>query len=145
MAVRLSSGSHRTKNHSELRPTAARTLESVFGILADEIEGRRVLDLYCGVGSYGILALRRGAASAVFVDNSRDAEKRALKAIAQFHLEGNAVMFREEVTHFLHSAERELHQYDLVFIDPPYQMVAPGPVILEILDAKEKKAKKRTR
>ena len=70
MAVRLSSGSHRDQHPAELRPTAARTLESVFGMLAGEIEGRRVLDLFAGVGSYGVIALRRGAAMAVFVDKS---------------------------------------------------------------------------
>ena len=135
MAVRLSSGSRRTKLHPELRPTAARTLESVFGILADELDERRVLDLFSGVGSYGVMALRRGAASAVFVDNSREAEKRVLKAIAQYHLEENALVFREDASHFLHRAEREQHQYDLIFVDPPYQVLAPGPVILEILDS----------
>jgi 16S rRNA (guanine966-N2)-methyltransferase len=135
MSVRLSSGSHRNNHHGELRPTAARTLESVFGILTDEVENRRVLDLYAGVGSYGVMALRRGAAVAVFVDKSHEAERRMVRAITQFHLDERAQIFREEVSHFLHKTDRWPEPFDLVFADPPYNEVVPGPVIEEILDA----------
>jgi 16S rRNA (guanine(966)-N(2))-methyltransferase RsmD len=136
MAVRLSSGSRRAKTHPEIRPTAARTLESVFDILQTEVQRRFVLDLFSGVGSYGIMALRRGSLTAVFVDSSREAERRVTKAIAHYHLETQATVFREEVAHFLHRAEREQQEYDLVFVDPPYESVSPGPVIQAILDAR---------
>lgn len=135
MAVRLSSGAHRGTHHSELRPTAGRTLESVFSMLAGEIEGRTALDLYAGVGSYGIMALRQGASRAVFVDKSHEAEKRMLRAIAKFHLEDRAQLFREDVLHFLHKTDRWAEAFDLIFADPPYTDVVPGPVILEILDS----------
>ena len=35
-----------------------------------EVEGSRVLDLFCGVGAFGLEALSRGARRAHFVDNS---------------------------------------------------------------------------
>lgn len=133
MAVRLSSGSRRASHPPELRPTAARTLESVFNMLSGEIEGRRVLDLYSGVGSYGIMALRRGAEMAVFVDNTREAEKRVERALHQYHLEPQALIFREDVSHFLHASERWTEPFDLVFADPPYHTQSPGPVIVAIL------------
>ncbi|RPH93835.1 hypothetical protein EHM69_09100 [candidate division KSB1 bacterium] len=135
MAIRLSSGSHRREHASQLRPTAARTLESVFGMLSDEVEGRRVLDLYAGVGSYGVLALRKGAELAVFVDKSHEAEKRILRAITQYHLDEQAKVFREDVSHFLHKTERWDVPFDLIFADPPYGEVTPGPVIEQILDS----------
>lgn len=135
MAVRLSSGSHRGNHHASLRPTAGRTLESVFNILADEVEGRCVLDLYAGVGSYGIMALRRGAALAVFVDKAHEAERRVQKALEQYHLEEAAMIFREDVSHFLHKTERWGEPFDLVFADPPYEGVTPARVIEEILDS----------
>ena len=55
-----------------LRPTTDRVKEALFSIIQFEIEGRRVLDLFAGSGQLGIEALSRGAASAVFVDSSRD-------------------------------------------------------------------------
>ena len=135
MAVRLSSGSRRRDHHAALRPTAARTLESVFDMLAEEVEGRRVLDLFSGVGSYGVMAMRRGAVLAVFVDKSHQAERRVQRALAQFHLEERAMIFREDVSHFLHKTERWNEPFDLVFADPPYDEVSPALIIEQILDA----------
>jgi 16S rRNA (guanine966-N2)-methyltransferase len=135
MAVRLSSGSRRHNHHGELRPTAARTLQSVFGMLSEEIENRRVLDLFAGVGSYGIMALRQGAAESVFVDVSHEAEKRIVRSVEKFHFEDRAFILREDVFHFLHKADRQIEPFDLVFADPPYADFTPERVIEEILDA----------
>jgi len=135
VAIRLSSGSRRASHPPELRPTAGRTLESVFSMLSGEIEGRRILDLYSGVGSYGIMALRHGAELSVFVDNTREAEKRVERSLRQFHLEERAMLFREDVAHFLHAVERWSEPFDIIFADPPYNMQAPAPVIEAIIDS----------
>jgi 16S rRNA (guanine(966)-N(2))-methyltransferase RsmD len=132
MPVRLSSGSHKNKTH-ELRPTTARTLESVFAMLAEDIAEKRALDLFAGVGSYGVMALRHDAALGVFVDKAHDAEKRITRAVTQYHLEERAMIFREDVSHFLHKTERWAEPFDLIFADPPYALYTPGPVIEEIL------------
>ena len=58
---------------TETRPTAGRVKEGIFNIIQFDIEGRRVLDLFAGTGQLGIEALSRGAASAVFVEQRRDA------------------------------------------------------------------------
>ena len=55
------------------RPTSERVKEALFSIIQFEIEGRRVLDLFAGSGQLGLEALSRGAKSAVFVDNSKEA------------------------------------------------------------------------
>ena len=55
------------------RPTSERAKEAVFSMLQFDIEGREVLDLFAGSGQMGREAVSRGAASAVFVDKSRDA------------------------------------------------------------------------
>jgi 16S rRNA (guanine966-N2)-methyltransferase len=118
-----------------MRPTAARTLEAVFNMLMGEIANRRVLDLFAGVGSYGVMALRREALLAVFVDNTREAEKRIQRAIEKYHLEASAVIFREDVGHFLHSTHRWDAPFDLIFADPPYALVQPGELAAEILNS----------
>ncbi len=54
------------------RPTADRIREAIFNILAFQIQGSMVLDLFAGTGAFGIEALSRGAESVVFVDVDSD-------------------------------------------------------------------------
>ncbi|MBI3871795.1 MAG: RsmD family RNA methyltransferase, partial [candidate division Zixibacteria bacterium] len=54
-----------------VRSTADRVKESLFNILAAELPGASVLDLFCGAGTLGLEALSRGAERAIFVDQSR--------------------------------------------------------------------------
>ncbi len=136
MAVRISAGLRRGKTHVELRPTAARTLESVFDMLRADVPETRVLDLFAGIGSYGIMALKQGADVAVFVDKSREAEKRMKRALAQFHLEDRSVVHCEDVHHFLHNAARFTEPFNIIFADPPYERVVPSEMMELILDSK---------
>ena len=56
----------------QTRPTADRTRETLFSMLASRLgsfEGLRVADLYAGSGALGLEALSRGAAHATFVEN----------------------------------------------------------------------------
>ena len=53
------------------RASLGRVRESIFAGIGPHLAGARVLDLFAGTGSLGIEALSRGAAGAVFVDNSR--------------------------------------------------------------------------
>ena len=62
------------------RPTADRTRETLFNMLASRIgdfEGLAVADLFAGSGALGLEALSRGAASCLFVEH----DKAALDAI----------------------------------------------------------------
>jgi len=73
--MRITSGSlkgRRLKSPGRLkiRPPLDQLKQSVFNILAGEIEGKEVLDLFAGTGSFGLEALSRGAARVVFVDFS---------------------------------------------------------------------------
>ena len=57
--MRIISGKYRGMVLSEfrggdIRPTADRVKESLFNILASEIAGARVLDLFCGSGNLGM-------------------------------------------------------------------------------------------
>ena len=55
-----------------LRPTSERLRETIFDVLAESIEGTRVLDAFAGTGAVGFEALSRGAAQTVFVDNDEN-------------------------------------------------------------------------
>lgn len=114
--MRVVAGIHkgrRLKAPPGARPTADRVKEALFSILGTEVPGARVLDLFAGSGALGIEALSRGAASATFVD--RDA--RAVETVRANLPEADAV--RAEAASFLRDRAA---QYDLVFLDPPYEL-----------------------
>jgi 16S rRNA (guanine(966)-N(2))-methyltransferase RsmD len=90
----------------------------VFSILGS-VAGERVLDLFAGSGALAIEALSRGAASASLVDPSWAAVgaiRRNLRALGL-----DADVRRQSALAFLERARADAHQYDLVFLDPPYR------------------------
>jgi len=86
------------------------------GVLADA----RVADLYAGSGSFGIEALSRGAASAVFVERSRAAAEVLRENIERLGFADRA----EVIVASVESALARIGPVDLAFCDPPY---ADGP------------------
>ena len=99
------------------RPTSDRVREALFSILGD-VEGLRVLDLYAGSGALGIEALSRGAAEAVFVEQSRRAAE-AIRANLRAVGDPPAEVRAESAAAYLGRAGPE-RAFDLVFADPPY-------------------------
>jgi len=92
-----------------------RVREAAFSALADFVIGARVLDLFAGSGAYGIEALSRGAAEAVFVDDHPKAIEAIRLNLSTTKLVGKVI--REDVFRFL---KRQDDRYRLVFADPPY-------------------------
>jgi 16S rRNA (guanine966-N2)-methyltransferase len=101
----------------ETRPTGARARQAVFDILAHapwcELRGARVLDVFAGTGAYGLEALSRGAAEAVFFEQSTA----ALAALRQ-NIAACRVAARVIAGDVLGTPKGAPH--DLVFLDPPY-------------------------
>jgi 16S rRNA (guanine966-N2)-methyltransferase len=102
------------------RPTSDRVREALFSVLADRVDGARVLDLFAGSGALGIEALSRGAAEATFVDTA-PAAIRAVRANLEA-VGAPAHVRRADARRFLGSASAAARQYDLVFLDPPYRL-----------------------
>ena len=61
-----------------VRPTQAKVKKSIFDILGN-LDGKAVLDLYCGVGGFGIEALSRGAKELSLVEKNPKVFKILLK------------------------------------------------------------------
>lgn len=132
MALRIIAGDLkgrklRTGHGSQTRPTANRTREAVFNILASQIPGKRVLDLFAGSGALGIEALSRRADAAVFIDIDRKAIGVLQANIKDLGLEEQSRIIRWDVTKNLSCLYALNRSYDLVFMDPPYltHMIAP--------------------
>ena len=116
---------------SVTRPSTDRLREALFSILADKVIGARVLDLFSGSGALGLEALSRGAASAVMVDESREACRVIGKNLSSLGLEGGRVV-QSDVYHFVN---QDRFEYDIVFADPPYcKQSGHRDFVFELLD-----------
>ena len=114
------------------RPTSERAKEAVFSVLAFDVPGRRVLDLFAGSGQLALEALSRGAESAVLVDNGANAIDVIRKNIVKTHMEPKAVAVRIDCMSYLKSARPD-QPFDLIFIDPPYIKRLVPDMLAEIL------------
>jgi 16S rRNA (guanine966-N2)-methyltransferase len=102
----------------DTRPTSDRVREAVFNLVGP-VDGASALDLYAGSGAMGLEALSGGAASVVFVESDRDACRTIERNLEKLSLRGAEVACRD-VLRFL-AAERR--RFDLILVDPPYDVV----------------------
>jgi 16S rRNA (guanine966-N2)-methyltransferase len=101
-----------------VRPTADRVREAWMSILASELPGARVLDLFAGSGALGLEALSRGAARATFVELS-PASLEALRGnIESLGVGRRATVRRGDALRFAQGLGAG--EYDVAFADPPY-------------------------
>ena len=104
------------------RPITDRVKQSLFDVLENYhlLDGARVADLFCGVGSLGLEALSRGAASVTFVE--KDAEVLAVleKNIAKAGFAERSRVVRASAFRVGAPVGPAGERYDLVFVDPPY-------------------------
>jgi 16S rRNA (guanine(966)-N(2))-methyltransferase RsmD len=109
------------------RPVLDRVKESWFAVLGSRaeaagVEGARVLDLYSGVGSLGLEALSRGAAGCVFVESDPECATLLDDHIERARLQDRAEVRRASVETALSDLARERERFDLVFLDPPFEL-----------------------
>lgn len=109
-----------------LRPTTDRVREAVFNILAGQIAGARVLDLFAGTGSYGLEALSRQAQSVVFVERNQTALTLLAQNLKRCFPDASARAFQLNLAQvsslrYLHDHLQDDCSFDLIFIDPPYE------------------------
>jgi len=122
--MRIIAGSH--KGHTihaprgrDTRPTSDRVRENIFNIVGP-LDGAAVLDLYAGSGAMGLEALSRGAARAVFVEREADAVRAIERNLDKLRLAGT--ILRQDAVTALAAEAGSHRKYDLVLVDPPYDM-----------------------
>lgn len=121
--VRIIGGAWRSRlldfpDAAGLRPTPDRVRETVFNWLGQIMDGKRCLDLFAGSGAMGFEALSRGARLVVMVE--RDSKvARALKENAATLKAEHCELVVADAVKFL---EQDMRRFDVIFVDPPYQM-----------------------
>ena len=103
----------------ETRPTSDRVRENAFNIIGP-VDEAEVLDLYAGSGALGLEALSRGAARATFVERDAEAARAIEQNLDKLRLSGT--ILRQDAVTALATEAGTHRKYDLVLVDPPYEM-----------------------
>ncbi len=111
------------------RPTSERTREAIFSRLTHYgvLDGARVLDLYAGSGALGIEAASRGAAAVTLVDSGRQAVEVARHNVRDLRLGSVVTVTADDAGRYAaRCAAAPGTPFDLVFLDPPYDLTEPA-------------------
>ena len=121
------------KGGSIVRPTTDKVKEAIFSSIQFDIEGRDFLDAFAGSGQMGIEALSRGARSATFIDSSRQAAAVIERNLKVTGLTDKGRVICADSLAYLRGCST---QFDIAFLDPPYEtgiLQQALPIIAQIM------------
>lgn len=115
------------------RPTSDRLRETLFNVLAPRIQGAAFLDLYAGSGAVGIEALSRGAARVTFVERATPALKVLRANLDRLGITQGFRIQTGSVVSFLRGPRSGAAEFDIVFLDPPYDAAGEYEAVLSLV------------
>ena len=134
--MRIIAGSYKgrslkTTTGPGFRPAMGKVREALFSMLEArgvDWPGARVLDLFAGSGSLGFEALSRGAEAACFVESAPYAAKVIAANADMLGVEpGRVSVIQQDALKAL--ARPPAARFQVVFIDPPYQLNVLGAAL----------------
>jgi len=108
------------------RPLKDNVKESIFNILEHsnlinyKISNSNVLDLFSGVGSFGLECISRRSKHVTFFENYPAVLKILKKNIQNLNCSKSAKIIDKDIF-CLEQSYKDLRNYDFVFLDPPYK------------------------
>ena len=115
-------------NKEAIKPTTDKTRESIFNIIISYInndkknnmpfEGFNVLDIFAGTGALGFEAISRGAENVTFIEKSRDNLRVLYKNVDHLKVKEKVNIIKRSIR----KVKQINGKFDLIFMDPPYQM-----------------------
>ena len=108
------------------RPLKDLTKESIFNIIKHskllniKLEQANILDLFSGIGSFGLECLSRGATSVTFLENYKEVLTVLKKNINNLKQENFSKLIEKDI--FSENTLKSLNEkFDIIFMDPPYK------------------------
>ena len=122
-----------------VRPTSDRAREALFNILSHgsfaaaglPFAGAPVLDAFAGTGALGLEALSRGAGSAAFIENGREAIAALRRNVAALGESDRAQIIAGDATR----PPRAAFACAVAFLDPPYRSGLAAPALTALAAA----------
>ncbi len=119
------------------RPLKDLTKESIFNILKHsnklsfDLDNKNILDLFSGVGSFGLEALSRNANYVTFIENYTEVIKILKKNIDSLNLNNKCKIIEKNVFSELDFNEFD-QEFNLIFLDPPFKEEKVNALIQKI-------------
>ncbi len=110
----------RAPKGNRIRPTIDKVRESIFNIIAAEVAGAKVLDLFAGTGAMGLEALSRGAQFCCFADQGEEAVRLIRENIQLCGVQDRSRIIPGSAASAIRRLGSENELFDLIFMDPPY-------------------------
>ena len=113
--------------NKDTRPLKDLVRESIFNLITHsnkiffQFERSNVLDLYSGIGSFGLECLSRQAHSVHFVEKKKDAVKILEKNITKLKVKNKIKVFLNDVFNLMENNIFLGLKFDLIFCDPPFK------------------------
>ena len=123
IAGRFRSRKLKTVSGLQVRPTPDRLREALFSVLMPRLAGTLFMDIYAGSGAVGLEALSRGAAHVILIEKSAQAAAIIRDNLQMLDAEAEASVVRGSAATVLPQVLAS-RKPDLVFLDPPYELVA---------------------
>lgn len=129
--MRIISGKFKKKkilspNNSNTRPLKDLTKESIFNIIKHtkkfkvKLENSDILDLFSGIGSFGLECLSRGSSSITFVENYKEALLVLKKNIVLLKANNQTTIIERNIFNSLDFSIFD-KKFEIIFLDPPYK------------------------
>ena len=112
--------------NKETRPLKDLAKESIFNILKHsnkfsiKIENSIILDLFSGVGSFGLECLSRGAKYVTFVENYSGVLPILKRNLSNLKIEGKYQVINDNIINKI-NFKKIINKCDIIFLDPPYK------------------------
>ena len=123
------------------RPLKDLTKESIFNIIKHskkfkiKIEGSIILDLFSGIGSFGIECLSRNVGKVYFVENYKNVLPILKKNLYSLKSINNFEIIEKDI--YNEDVFKNFNQiFDLIFLDPPYKDKNIEKTLIKIKNSK---------
>ena len=129
--MRIISGTFKNKKifepkDSSTRPLKDLTKESIFNIIVHsnklkvDIKNSYVLDLFSGVGSFGIECISREAKHVTFIENYRGVLPILKKNLLSLKVDQKYQVVEQNILDGI-NLKNLINKFDIIFLDPPYK------------------------
>ena len=114
-------------NSKNTRPLKDLTKESIFNILQHDnlinfsFENSAILDMFSGVGSFGLECISRGSKSVIFCENHPQTIKILEKNIHDLNCEKKTKIIKENIFNIINFDKLKKNKFEVIFLDPPYK------------------------
>jgi len=144
--MRIISGNFKGKKILEprdqyTRPLKDLTKESLFNIILHSnkfevrIKSSNILDLFSGVGSFGLECLSREASFVTFIENYKKVLPILKRNISELNYLNKSMVIEQDIFKQLNFNKLN-RKFDIIFLDPPYKEKFLSEILKKIFQSK---------